>query len=159
MEDDTEFHHDVSDYFDSGFDGWNPLHHACFHDNLDEVKLLVDAGVEGHDYNAETPAGRSPIFYTYSSGIVEELLKFDDLEVRAKDGLPLLIWCAERGIVTERIASDRKLRGQLGERWDGSLPLEHTLRIDVNSSIAIVKGLEGTPLEVRTMNMRVLLVN
>ena len=68
--------------------------------------------------------GWNPVFWTKSEKIVEEMLKLDDLQVRARDGEPLLRRCALKGMVSERMASDRKLAGQYGQRYEGRLPLE-----------------------------------
>ena len=67
--------------------------------------------------------GNSPVFRTSSSTIVEEMLKFDDLQV-TRYGMPLLWHCAHEGLVSERVASDPKLAGQYQQRWRGRLPLE-----------------------------------
>ena len=67
----------------------------------------------------------SPVFFTSKSPkIVELFLQFDDLEVTNRQGKPLLWQCAERGLVTERVAADPKLRGQFGQKWKSRLPIE-----------------------------------
>ena len=75
-------------------------------------------------YNMRDEDGYSPVFRTSSSQIVEEMLKLDDLQVTDEYGQPLLWWCARRGLVSERVASDPNLARQYRQRWRGSLPLE-----------------------------------
>ena len=75
-------------------------------------------------YNMLDSHGWRPVFYTSSARIVEEFLTLHDLEVTAGDGEPLLWFCAGRGWVSERVATDAKLAGQYSQRWKGTLPLE-----------------------------------
>ena len=76
-------------------------------------------------YNMPDVNGLSPAFWTESSKIVEMMLQFDDLEVvRRNNGEPILWRCAWKGIVSEKIAMDERLRGQVAEVYDGTLPLE-----------------------------------
>ena len=76
-------------------------------------------------YNMLDEEGISPAFWTYSSKIMEMMLQFDDLEVvRRKTGETLLWRCAYMGIMTENIAMDERLRGQVAEVYGGTLPLE-----------------------------------
>ena len=80
---------------------------------------------ETPSYNMQDEDGLSPAFHTFSSGIMEMLLDFEDLEVvKERDGQPLLWVCAERGMVTEKVARDERLRGQLGMMHDGTLSVE-----------------------------------
>ena len=80
---------------------------------------------ETPSYNMQDEDGLSPAFHTFSSGIMEMLLEFDDLEVvKERDGQPLLWVCAERGIVTVKVAKDERLRRQLGQIHDGTLSLK-----------------------------------
>ena len=124
---------------------WTPLHYACER-NKDEIALCLikeerervistqeDAqpGRKRRRGQQDTPSynmrdinGYSPVFWTSSLTILEEMLKLDDLYVTDGIGRPLLWHCAERGYVSERVASDQKLAGQYGQRWRGSLPLE-----------------------------------
>ena len=44
--------------------------------------------------------------------------------MKERDGQPLLWVCAERGIVSEKVAGDQRFREQLGMIHDGSLCLE-----------------------------------
>ena len=63
------------------------------------------------------------ILFSYSR--IVHNIQFDDLEVvRGDDGQPLLWTCARRGIVTEKIAMDERLRGQVAKVYSGTLPLE-----------------------------------
>ena len=77
-------------------------------------------------YNKAEAIGWTPVSWATSSSIVEMLLQFDDLEVQARWGTEPLLWhCAWRGIVTEKIMQNEKIRSQLGQRTqDGRLPLE-----------------------------------
>ena len=76
-------------------------------------------------YNMPDEDGYSPAFWTYSSKIMEMMLQFDDLEVLSRNtGQPLLWRCAYVGIVTEKIAMDERLKGQVAEVWNDTLPLE-----------------------------------
>ena len=85
-------------------------------------------------YNMDCFDGGTPTFSTESLEIVEDLLQFDDLEVTRddlddNDELPLLWRCAEKGIVSQKVAVDAKLRGQFCLRFWGTLPLEEGERI------------------------------
>ena len=73
-------------------------------------------------YYMKTDIGWQPVFYTSSSKMVEVMLHLDDLEVTGGNGMSLLWLCAERGCVSETVAES--LRGQIGQRWLGTLPLE-----------------------------------
>ena len=55
---------------------------------------------------------------------MELFLQFADLEVTNRQGKPLLWQCAERGLVTERVAADPKLRRHFGQKWKSRLPIE-----------------------------------
>ena len=125
--------------------GSTPLHVAC-KKNKEEIALFlinterdrVRQGREGRcwqggagggrgrvpSYNMENSRGWRPVFTTSSVRIVEEFLSLDDLDVADRDGRPLLWHCAERGCVSERVATDVKLAGQFSQRWNGTLPLE-----------------------------------
>ena len=100
-----------------------------------KIKAEREEGGEVPDAFRDTPTpsynmpddvnGSSPAFWTESSKIMEMMLQFDDLEVvKRKDGQPLLWRFARNGIVTEKIAMDERLRGQVAEEWYGTLPLE-----------------------------------
>ena len=94
-------------------------------DEQDKGTRRGSSAVETPSYNMQDEDGLSPAFHTFSSGIMEMLLDFDDLEVvKERDGQPLLWVCAERGMVTEKVASHERLRGQLGMMHDGTLSLE-----------------------------------
>ena len=121
-----------------------PLHYACVY-NRDEIALFLireeqervtrerqegqdgqprrrGEGQQQHDtssYNMRNEYVLSPVFYTSSSAIVEEMLKFDDLQVTTENGKQLLWQCARWGCVSKRVASDPKLAGQYGQRWEG----------------------------------------
>ena len=73
-------------------------------------------------YNMRDQWGRQPVFMTSSSRIVEMMLQFADLEVTSGKGEPLLWRCALKGWVSETVAE--RLKGQIGLRWQGKLPLE-----------------------------------
>ena len=80
---------------------------------------------ESPSYNMQDKDGLSPAFHTFSSRIMEMLLDFDDLQViKERDGQPLLWVCAERGIVTGKVAKDERMRRQMGLIHDGTLCLE-----------------------------------
>ena len=96
-----------------------------------EVKEDVEPGKERRGGQQDTPSyntwdrwGRSPIFFTRSRKIVEEMLTLDDLVVTTRGGKPLLWHCASKGFVSERVANDQKLVEQYGQRSKGRLPLE-----------------------------------
>ena len=84
-------------------------------------------------YNIENAEGRTPLSYS-RPGMLELLLQLEDLEAENIShlgikvvngrGRPLLWECATNGLLTETIARDKKLRGQFGMRWAGTLPLE-----------------------------------
>ena len=88
-------------------------------------------------YNMEDWNGRRPAFNTSSTRIVEEFLTLDDLEVTDGDGKPLLWWCAARGLVSDRVATDVRLKSQYKQRWYGTLPLEKGER-----SLVVLQGLK-----------------
>ena len=103
----------------SGYGGkWTPLHMACYYDK-DEIALFLineekrrvsaegeqqrhaqpgrNGGRSGGDQQQQTPSynmqyvdGRTPVFWTESEKIVEEMLKLHDLELVSKDGRQLL---------------------------------------------------------------------
>ena len=124
--------------------GWTPLHYAGNEKQeriaeflLEEEKKIKAEREEGGgmpdafrdtptpSYNMLDEKGASPAFWTSSSKIMEMMLQFDDLEVvRRNESQPLLWECARRGIVTEKIAMDERLRGQVAEVYLGTLPLE-----------------------------------
>ena len=67
-----------------------PLHYACEHDKAEMVELLLDEEkrtrptrpeIEIPTYNRRDHMGKTPVFGTGSSKIVELLLQFDDLEM------------------------------------------------------------------------------
>ena len=97
----------------------------------DIVDFLIDqekemgATLEGTpSYNMKDENGDTPVFQdNTSTRMVESYLKLDDLEVTNARGKPLLWFCAKAGRMSERIARDPRLRNQLGQRWEGSLPL------------------------------------
>ena len=72
----------------------------------------------------ERQYGTRPVFMTSSARIVEEFLTFADLEVTAGNGRPHLWNCASDGCVSKKVATDGRLLGQYGQRWNGTLPLE-----------------------------------
>ena len=73
----------------------------------------------------EDEDGLSPAYHTFSPRIMEMLLDFGDLKViKERDGQPLLWLCAERAMVTEKVANDVRLKKQLQLTFDGSLSLE-----------------------------------
>ena len=88
---------------------------------------------ESPSYNIENAEGRTPLSYS-RPGMLELLLQLEGLEgeniphlgIEVVDGRgrPLLWECAVKGLVSETIARDKKLRGQFGMRWAGTLPLE-----------------------------------
>ena len=95
-------------------------------DRLNENERRV---AEVPSYNMRCNDGWTPVFGTVLAMLVEDLLQFDDLEVTRDDlddldELPLLWRCAEKGIVSRRVAMDAKLRGQFGQKFWGTLPLE-----------------------------------
>ena len=76
-------------------------------------------------YNMGDEDGLSPAYHTFSPSIMEMLLDFDDLKViKERDGQPLLWLCAERAMVTEKVANDTRLKKQLMLTFDGLLSLE-----------------------------------
>ena len=80
---------------------------------------------ETPSYNMEDEDGLSPAYHTFSPRIMERLLDFNDLKViKERDGQPLLWLCAERAMVTEKVANDVRLKQQLMLTFDGSLSLE-----------------------------------
>ena len=121
-----------------------PLHYACSVEDREEIALFLieeekkrnkdeqDKGTRRGSSAAETPSynmqdedGLTPAFHTFSSRIMEMLFDFDDLQViKERDGQPLLWVCAERGIVTVKVAKDERLRRQLGQIHDGTLSLK-----------------------------------
>ena len=98
---------------------------------MKEEKKRVKKDGEIASYNMVEAIGWTPVSWATSSSIVEMLLKFDDLEVKARDRT--LLWhCAWRGILTEKIMTNVKIRSQLGQRTqDGRLPLEEGMFSDV----------------------------
>ena len=93
-------------------------------------------------YNMKRADGGTPVFDTLLQVMVEDLLQFDDLEVTRDDldyydELPLLWRCAEKGIVSKRVAMDAKLRGQSGQKFWGTLPIEE------GEIFAHIEGKEG----------------
>ena len=122
--------------------GWTPLHVACAYNREEVAGLLIE--VERKRIRDEKGATRgsipcynmkdrdgenTPVFLTGSSKIVERLLLFHDLNVTAGSGRPLLWECSQRGTISESVARDRKLREQITQRWEGSLPLEEGKRV------------------------------
>ena len=166
--------------------GVTPLHVACSWRNVEVVKFLLEeeektkkeqvGGRTIPSYNVEDSEGHTPLFYTRSSTIVELLLKYDDLEVSllnhpalsryfssfstsVSNHLTLLWHCANKGIVTETIASDERLRDQYGLRYEDKLPLEQALMgklgSNLSSCIALARGILQLPFsETRLMNLR-----
>ena len=121
--------------------GLTPLHVACqqrrtsgiarFLISLERDRLNAKERREAEvpSYNMRCAGGWSPVFGTSLKVLVEDLLQLDDLEVTRDDlddldELPLLWRCAEKGIVSRRVAMDAKLRGQFGQKFWGTLPLE-----------------------------------
>ena len=111
------------------------LHYACCYDKLEIAEFLIEedkkireqeGGQEGQIplYNLKDRRGRSTLFFAKSSTIVELLLKYDDIEVSRENGYSLLWHCADKGILTETIATDERLRCQYGQKYAGKLPLE-----------------------------------
>ena len=93
---------------------------------LIDQEIEMGAKLEGTpSYNMRDANGDTPVFQdNTSTRMVESYLKLDDLEVTNEKGKPLLWFCAKAGRISERIACDQRLRSQLGERWEGSLPIE-----------------------------------
>ena len=56
---------------------------------------------------------------------VELFLEFEDLHVtNDADGMTILWHCANRGIVTDKIVQDERMRAQIAQRVHGKLPME-----------------------------------
>ena len=68
--------------------------------------------------------GFTPVSIAQTGPIVELFLRFEDLHITSGDGAPLLWACAVWGAVTEKVLQDERLRGQLGMKWRGQLPLQ-----------------------------------
>ena len=119
------------------------LHYACSVEDREKIAMFLieeekkrkkdehegcercTLASETPSYNMEDEDGLSPAYHTFSSRIMEMLLDFYDLKViKERDGQPLLWLCAERGIVTEKVANDVRLEKQLMLTFDGSLSLE-----------------------------------
>ena len=84
-----------------------------------------EGGEQTPSYNMKTKYGATPLFCTKSSRAVELFLQInDDLHTTTAKGCPLLWRCAAMGIVTEKVASDDKVKTQAGQRWKGTMPLE-----------------------------------
>ena len=140
----------------------------------DMVELLIDqekgmgAILKGTpSYNMKDENGNTPVFQdNTSTRMVESQLNLDDLEVTNATGKPLLWFCAKAGRISERIACDLRLRNQLGQRWEGSLPIEVLhLRVEeihlqdaLPACTTIVKALEDCPDEVKAVNLGALLL-
>ena len=74
----------------------------------------------------------TPLFMKSTLRITEALLEFDDLKVISAFGQPLLHWCAERGWVSRKVASDPKLWRQYELTYLGSLALERGKETGLN---------------------------
>ena len=99
---------------------------ACFHEvDVAERTPRRLKKTEGNvpSYNMKSSIGLTALFFTRKSSIVELLLQFDDIIV-TDDLRPLLWRCARHGIITEKIARDRKLTAQFGLTNKGTLALE-----------------------------------
>ena len=106
---------------------------------------------ESPSYNIENAEGRTPLSYS-RPGMLELLLQLEDIEeekiphlarmiechlgIEVVDGRgrPLPWECVTKGLLTETIARDKKLRGQFGNIWAGTLPLEEGGDNDVSES-------------------------
>lgn len=112
--------------------GDTPMHLACAGNQPEALSLMVEEANRVHlaegdttpVYNQRNRMGKSPVFLTNSPKIVQIFLQYDDLDARSKSGTTLLWKCAERGIVSEEIASHPTLREALGVRCFSRLPLE-----------------------------------
>ena len=74
-------------------------------------------------YNMVDDFGCTPVFRTRSSRVVEFLLELHDIAVIDEDGNPLLYECIRRGMITDAIANNDKMKAQFGLRHQGSLPM------------------------------------
>ena len=107
-------------------DGQTPMHLACKHKRCDVVEFLINLEyLRGRvlrgtpSYNMKDSHGDSPVFVAVewnSTQLIERFLELDDLEVTCDNGKPLLWYCARWGRVSEKVARDVKLRGQMGQR-------------------------------------------
>ena len=78
-------------------------------------------------YNMMTSLGEMPTFVGYKkpASLMELFLEFEDLHVTNEASGETIMWhCANRGIVSEKIAQDDRVRAQLGKRVHGKLPIE-----------------------------------
>ena len=124
--------------------GKTPLLLACYNDKTEIAQFLLEeekrrkgapTPVEQHaqvgeipSYNMATTLGERPAFVgrKKSASLVESFLEFDDLHVAndADDGETILWHCANRGIVSDKIVQDERVRAQIGSRVHGKLPIE-----------------------------------
>ena len=63
--------------------------------------------------------GCTPVFRTRSSRVVEFLLELHDIALIDEDGNPLLYECIRRGMITDAIANNDKMKAQFGLRHQG----------------------------------------
>jgi hypothetical protein len=91
------------------YDDCTPLHHSCSRNNLDVIQLLLDEGKKQFVdvRNIQERSGKSPLFYTTSSKVVQMFLS-EGLEgltiVKFREfGEPLLHYCVRKNILTQTI--------------------------------------------------------
>ena len=78
--------------------------------------------------------------------------------------MPLLWLCAREGLINEKIASDTRLRRQIGLVWEGTLPLEEAFkretlkRSSFSGCVAILKVIKECDDEVKALNLGKLLI-
>ena len=150
--------------------GQTPLHLACKYKRgemvpflIDEEKERVKSGAGGTpSYNMKDSNGETPVFVAVEwnpTRLVELHLELDDLEVTCGNGMPLLWYCARWGRVSEKVARDVKLRGQIGQRWKGQLPLEAVPRRSFFQVCTVmVRALEECDDRVKALNLGALLL-
>ena len=127
--------------------GWTPLHYAAKSEEIGaflikEERRRSEEGMTGTpSYNIQDKNGNSPAFISCSYKLIEMMLQFEDLQLLSGKGKTLLWRCAERNLVSEKVAW--RLRDQLGQRYVGPLPLEKAFEMShLQSFVQLVKALE-----------------
>ena len=121
-------------------DFWSPLHHACYENQTEMVKFMVEKEKEVmnitsqntsiHAGNIKDWRGWTPVFYAKSKDVIEAMLHLDNLEVVNPYDDNLLWKCFQLGLTVKKIfyivsgELEDNLRTQLGMRTNGMLPLE-----------------------------------
>ena len=121
--------------------GKTPLLLACYNDKMEIAQFLLEEEKrlqrvptckrsvhfgEIPSYNIASTLGEMPAFVGYKkpASLVELFLEFEDLHV-TNDAHETILWmCANRGIVTDKIIQDERVKAQIAQRFHGKLPIE-----------------------------------